>query len=246
MRNLIVGCAWLSPFVAIILWPHVPMLGLAIMASSHALLLYPTLRANVQWLGPVVTRFAAEGQQVWLTIDDGPTDDTPAILDVLAKTNANATFFLKGALAEKNPDLVRSIVAGGHTIGNHSHTHPSATFWCLPPPVIAEEIDKCNAVLGTRKYFRAPVGMKNPAVHPLLAERGMRLIGWTVRGFDTIVGDPHRIAARILKSVGPGAIIVMHQGRPHSVRCIERVIEDVRKAGYSFVLPADERLKANR
>ncbi|HEY8131540.1 MAG TPA: polysaccharide deacetylase family protein [Thermoanaerobaculia bacterium] len=246
MRNLIVGFAWLSPFVAIILWPHVPMLGLAIMASSHALLLYPTLRANVQWLGPVVTRFAPEGRQVWLTIDDGPTDDTPAILEVLAQSNVKATFFLKGALADKNSDLVRSIVAGGHSIGNHSHTHPSATFWCLPPPAIGEEIDKCNVVLGTQKYFRAPVGMKNPAVHPLLAERRMRLIGWTVRGFDTVVGDPRRVAARILKRVEPGAIIVMHQGRSHSVRCIERVIEDVRKAGYGFVVPADEGLKANR
>jgi peptidoglycan/xylan/chitin deacetylase (PgdA/CDA1 family) len=246
MRNLIVGFAWLSPFVAIILWPHAPILGLAIVALSHALLLYPTLRANVQWLGPVVTRFAADGRDVWLTIDDGPTDDTPAILGVLAKMNAKATFFLKGALAGKNPDLVSSIVAGGHTIGNHSHTHPSATFWCLPPPVIAQEIDNCNAVLGAQKHFRAPVGMKNPAVHPVLAKRGMRLIGWTVRGFDTVVGDPQRVAARILPHVEPGAIIVMHQGRPHSVRCIERVIEDVRKAGYAFVVPADERLKANR
>jgi len=246
MRNLIVGFAWLSPFVAIILWPHVPVLGLAIMALSHALLLYPTLRPNVQWLGPIVTRFAADGREVWLTIDDGPTDDTAAILAVLARMNTKATFFLKGALAGENPDLVRSIVAGGHTIGNHSHTHPSATFWCLPPPAIAEEIDNCNAVLGQQKHFRAPVGMNNPAVHPLLAERGMRLIGWTARGFDTVVGDADRVAARILPRVDPGAIIVMHQGRPHSVRCIERVIEDVQRAGYSFVVPADERLNANR
>ena len=246
MRNLIVGFAWLSPFVAIILWPHAPVVGLAIMALSHALLLYPTLRANVQWFGPVVTRFSANGQEVWLTIDDGPTEDTAAILDVLTKANVKATFFLKGALAAEKPDAVHSIVASGHAIGNHSHTHPSATFWCLPPPAIAEEIDRCNGVLGSQKYFRAPVGMKNPAVHPLLAERDMRLIGWTMRGFDTVIADPEHVAARIVPRVGPGAIIVMHQGRPHSVSCIQRVIEDLQKGGYAFVTPADERLKTNK
>ena len=64
-RNLIVGFAWLSPFMAIIIWPHGPFVGLAIVALSHALFLYPTLRPNVQWLGPVFTRFAAEGREVW-------------------------------------------------------------------------------------------------------------------------------------------------------------------------------------
>jgi peptidoglycan/xylan/chitin deacetylase (PgdA/CDA1 family) len=246
MRNLIVGFAWLSPFVTIILWPHTPVVGLAILALSHALLLYPTLRANVQWLGPVITRFSADGREVWLTIDDGPTDDTPAILDVLAQANAKATFFLKGALAAHNPERVRSIVEGGHAIGNHSHTHPSAIFWCLPPPAIADEIDNCNAVLGPQRFFRAPVGMKNPAVHPLLAERGMRLIGWTARGFDAVVGDPERIAGRIFPRVAPGTIIVMHQGRQHSVSSLQRVIGGLQERGYSFVLPADDRLKTNK
>src|SRR5438445_9025147 len=132
MRNLIFGFAWLSPSVAIILWPRAPLTGIAIVAASHGLLLYPTLRPNVQWFGPVITRFEASSREVWLTIDDGPTDDTPAILGLLAKTNIKATFFLKGALASLRPDLVRSILAGGHSIGNHSYTHPSATFWCLP------------------------------------------------------------------------------------------------------------------
>lgn len=246
MRNLIVGFAWLSPFVAVIVWPHVPVIGVAIVAVSHALLLYPTLRPNVQWFGPVVTRFAGEGRQVWLTIDDGPTDDTNAILDALAKADAKVTFFLKGALAREKPELVRSILERGHTIGNHSQTHPSATFWCLPPSVIASEIDRCTAVLGRRLHFRAPVGMKNPAVHPLLAERGMRLIGWSARGFDTVTSDPDRVAARILPRVQPGAIIVIHQGRPHSVACLKRVVDALRQADYAFVIPSEDRLKTNR
>ena len=269
MRNLIVGFAWLAPFAAIVIWPHSAAAAIGIVALSHALLLYPTLRPNVQWLGPVMTHFETDAREVWLTIDDGPTDDTPALLELLRRLDVKATFFLKGKLAAQRQEIVRAITDGGHTIGNHSQTHPSATFWCLPAPWIANEIDGCNAVLGrplnpslspqagrgcrdaageglSQLCFRAPVGMKNPAVHPLLAERGMILAGWTARGFDTVRAEPERVAGRIMARIEPGAIIVMHQGRPHSLACIERVIADVRRAGYAFVVPAASRLKAKR
>ncbi|HUJ12774.1 MAG TPA: polysaccharide deacetylase family protein [Thermoanaerobaculia bacterium] len=244
MRNLIVAFGWLAPFVAIVAWPWSPAAAIAVVALSHALILYPTLRPNVQWLGPVITRFETHAREVWLTIDDGPTADTPALLDLLAKTNTPATFFLKGRIAD--PVLVGAILDRGHSIGNHSFSHPSAWFWCYPSSWIAEEIDRCNGVLGARKWFRAPVGMKNPSVHPLLSARGMRLIGWTARGFDGVRADPQRVASRIVPRVRPGAIVVMHQGRPQSLACIERVIDTLRADGYSFVIPADDRLKTNR
>jgi len=76
MRNLIVGFGWLAPFAAIVLWPHSALGALSVVALSHALLLYPTLRPNVQWLGPVITRFETNAREVWLTIDDGPSHCT--------------------------------------------------------------------------------------------------------------------------------------------------------------------------
>jgi peptidoglycan/xylan/chitin deacetylase (PgdA/CDA1 family) len=246
MRNVIVGLAWLSPFVPIVLWPHTRIWGFVIMALLHALWLYPTLSANVQWFGPVITRFSADGRQVWLTIDDGPSDDTAQILELFASRSVRATFFLKGVLAEAKPNLVRSIVAAGHTIGNHSYTHPSATFWCLPAPWIEEEIDRCNSVIGHVPHFRAPVGMKNPAVHKLLASRGMRLIGWSARGFDGVKAEADRVVARIVSSVQPGAIIVMHQGLPQSAQSVERVVDELQRAGYAFVIPEESRLNTNR
>jgi peptidoglycan/xylan/chitin deacetylase (PgdA/CDA1 family) len=185
----------------------------------------------------VITRFETSAREVWLTIDDGPTDDTPALLDLLSKTNTPATFFVKGKLVGQ-----RKFVSAG----NHTWSHPSAWFWCYPSAWIAEEIDRCSAVLGNPRWFRAPVGMKNPAVHPLLAARGMRLIGWTARGFDTFRADPARVAGRIMERIAPGAILVVHQGRPHSLACIEAVIHAVRSAGYTFVIPSDDRLKTNR
>ena len=222
---------------------------MSVLALSHALVIYPTVRPNVQWLGPVVTHFATDANEAWLTIDDGPTDDTRRVLDLLDGHGVKATFFVKGLLTERHPDVVREIVARGHSVANHSHTHPSGSFWCALPGRVATELDDCNRALRSTTgqmptWFRAPVGMKNPAVHPALAKRGMRLIGWTARGFDAVVQDPEQVLARILPELRPGAIIVLHQGREHSLRVIERVVVALKERGYSFVIPQDGQLRA--
>jgi peptidoglycan-N-acetylglucosamine deacetylase len=214
MRRLILGFAAAAPLIAIALWPHW-LIGLGIVVLSHLLILYATLVPNCQWLGPVVTCFETERKEVWLTIDDGPADDTEAIAQMLERRNAKATFFEIGR--------------------NHSMTHPSATFWCLGPRRIAEEI-------GISRWFRAPVGMKNPFVHPVLEKRNMRLIGWTVRGLDAFQRDIERVVRRIMKGVRPGAIVVLHQGRPQSLQIIERVVEELQARGYELVIPDDARL----
>jgi len=238
-----------APVALVLLWPTAPLVAVAVVALSHALLLYPVLRPNVQWLGPVVTHFATTRREVWLTIDDGPTDDTPAVLDLFDRHDVKATFFVKGELAEQYLDITREILRRGHSLANHSHTHPAGSFWCSPPRRVAHEIDGCNRAIASvagapPRWFRAPVGMKNPAVHPTLARRGMRLIGWTARGFDAVRSDPREILARILPHLRPGAIIVLHQGRTHSVRVIEHVIVALKERGYSFVIPEDEQLRA--
>lgn len=227
----------------VLLWPWSPLAGIGVLSLSHALILYPTLRPNVQWLGPVITRFATDRKEVWLTIDDGPADDTLALLDLLDAHGAKATFFVKGILAEQRPDAIRAIVERGHSIANHSMKHPQATFWCALPGSIAREIDECNRVIGPQRWFRAPVGMKNPFVHPALRKRGMRLIGWTARAFDAIRDDADEILARMLPLVEPGAIVVLHQGRAHSLRVIERVLVGLRERGYACVIPGDEALR---
>jgi peptidoglycan/xylan/chitin deacetylase (PgdA/CDA1 family) len=238
-----------SPLLLLVLWPHSPLAGIGVLALSHLLVVYPTLRPNVQWLGPVITRFATERREMWLTIDDGPTEDTHAVLALFARHGVRATFFVKGALVERHPELVSAMIAGGHSVANHSQTHPSGTFWCLLPKQIASEIDRCNDALSrvagvAPRWFRAPVGMKNPAVHPILERRGMRLIGWSVRSFDGVAADPENVVARVAPHFAPGAILVMHQGREHSPRVLDRVIAEAKSQGYAFVVPADEQLQA--
>lgn len=229
------------------MWPYSPLAGIGVLALSHALVIYPTLRPNVQWLGPVITRFKTDRKEAWLTIDDGPTEDTPLVLDLFDRHDVKATFFVKGVLTEQHPDLIAEILRRGHTLANHSQTHPAGSFWCSFPGRIASEIDGCNRALqhvtGSQpRWFRAPVGMKNPAVHPALKRRGMRLIGWTARGFDAVVSDPEEVVSRIVPKLVPGAVIVLHQGRDHSLRVLERVIIGMKERGYSFVIPLDEQL----
>lgn len=230
MRRLILGFAAVAPLVAIaFFFERMWIAGVAIIVISHALILYPTLQPNAQWLGPVVTHFETDRDEVWLTIDDGPADDTPALRALLTARRVPATLFVIGK-------------HDGESLANHSATHPSATFWCLGPRRIAEEID--GGV--DSRWFRAPVGMKNPFVHPVLARRGMRLIGWSIRGFDATRSDVDAVVRRVASRVRRGAILVMHQGRPWSLRAIEAVIDELQRRGYAFVIPADDRLKSNR
>jgi peptidoglycan/xylan/chitin deacetylase (PgdA/CDA1 family) len=250
VRSAIVSGACVAPVATIALWTLSVPLALAILALSHALVLYPTLRPRCQWLGPVITRFGTARHEVWLTIDDGPDpDDTPATLELLAQYEARATFFVTGVRAARHPQLVAMIVARGHGVANHSYTHPSGSFWCLFPRHIASEVDRCNAVLerltGSRPVlFRAPVGMKNPFVHPILARRRMRLVGWSARGFDGVPHTtPEHVVARIEPRLSPGAIVLLHQGkrladgRSLGIETLRLLLHRLRAHGYSTVIP---------
>ena len=176
-----------------------------------------------------------------LTFDDGPSPSTAALLDLLDSFGAKATFFVKGALASENAELVREIVARGHSVANHSHTHPSASFWALPPERIRREIAMCNdairSITGSLpELFRAPVGMKNPFVHPALG--AMTLVGWSARAFDTTTNDPEMVLRRLRPDVRPGAILLLHQGRERSLEIITRVVDALQTEGFSFVIPS--------
>lgn len=213
---------------------------------THAALLYGTLRPNNQLFGPVQTGFSpTRGDEVWLTVDDGPDPhDTPRLLALLAAAGAQATFFVRGDRARAHPELLAAILAGGHTLGNHTDTHPQATFWCLGPRRMRREIDGCSAALqrltGTRStLFRAPVGMVNPFVHPAAAARGLRLVGWSARGFDGVSdADPAGVVRLILADLRPGGIALLHEGRPGiSVPAMGLLLAELQTRRWRAILP---------
>ncbi len=231
------------------------LLALVPLFVSHMLLLYPTLVPSCQWWGPVFTRFKTAEREVWLTIDDGPTPaHTTAMLDLLAQFDARATFFVIGAQAEKHPHLITEILTRGHAVANHTHTHPSRTLWCAGPKRVEREIALCAENLRTTPqrpadFFRAPAGLKNMFVHPVLARYGLGLIGWTVRGLDTVKRDAVHVAERIEQGAKPGAIIVLHEGHQterdpaFGPRCLELTLQRLAARGYRFVIPTPEQLR---
>jgi peptidoglycan/xylan/chitin deacetylase (PgdA/CDA1 family) len=255
-RILLLGCLLVAPLLSLALIGTNIYLALAPMFVSHLLLLYATLVPNCQWWGPVITKFDTTEREVWLTIDDGPSiAHTTKILDLLQRFDARATFFVVGAKAEEHPHLITEILARGHALANHTHTHPNRWFWCAEPRFITREIDRCAETLRTTPerpalFFRAPAGLKNPFVHPALVRRAMTLVGWTVRGLDTVRRDPTRVAARIEKGARPGAIVLLHEGKrtekdpEFNPRCIELTLQRLATRGYRFVIPRPEQLRA--
>ena len=246
-RRSILGFALVAALFFLAVIAFHPWLALGVLFLSHLLILFPTLVANCQWWGPVLTHFETPRAEVWLTIDDGPDPiHTPRMLEVLRRFEAKATFFVIGQRAAKFPAELESIRAAGHEVANHTASHPSGTFWCLTPSRIAREIDQCGV---STSYFRAPVGLKNFFVHPALKRRGMELVGWTVRGLDTVSRDADAVAARILREVKPGAIILLHEGRRTTTdpdfhpRCLERTLAALTKANYRCILPRPELLR---
>ncbi|MGI8820885.1 MAG: polysaccharide deacetylase family protein [Chthoniobacterales bacterium] len=255
MRFLLLGFALVAPCISLALLGSPICLVLAPIFASHLLWLYATLVPKSQWWGPVVTSFATSEQEVWLTLDDGPSPaHTLQLLDLLERFDARATFFVIGRQAEKHPHLITEILARGHQLANHTSTHPVASFWCAGPRMVAREIDQGAAPLRATperpvRYFRAPAGLKSPFLHPALERRGLRLIGWTVRGLDTALSDAVRVAARIEQQARPGAIILLHEARrvenapTFSPRCLELTLQRLTERGYRFVIPQPEQLR---
>ena len=125
-RRALLGFAFLAPCLAFYLARTNLLVALAPIFLSHLLLLYATLRPNCQWWGPVMRSFKTSEPEVWLTIDDGPSPaHTVAMLDLLDRFQARATFFVIGTRAEKYPHLLTEILSRGHEIANHTYTHPS-------------------------------------------------------------------------------------------------------------------------
>lgn len=241
-RRLILGFALFAALFFLATVAFHPLLALGVLFLSHLLILYPTLVANCQWWGPVITDFETKRREVWLTIDDGPDPlHTPRMLEILQRYGARATFFVIGERAAEFPAEMEAIRAAGHEVANHTASHPSGTFWCFPPSRIAAEIDQCDVAA---RYFRAPAGLKNFFVHPALERRGMQLVGWTVRGLDTVRKDPEAVAARILRAVKPGAIVLLHEGHRTDSEpdfhplCLELTLAALTKANYRCVLPS--------
>jgi peptidoglycan/xylan/chitin deacetylase (PgdA/CDA1 family) len=228
--------------VALLWWQLGWTWGVPLLLASHALFVVPVFLPNSRFYAPVLSR--VPGAEVWLTIDDGPSDETPALLDLLDRHAAKATFFMVGERAAARPELVREVLRRGHELGNHSHSHPQARFWALGPAQMAREIGQCQraltAIAGTPpRWYRSVVGMTNPFVAAALKRHGLTRVGWSARGFDGVGCTPEGVMARIAPDLQPGAIVLLHEGAGHgqNLAIIEAVLEQLQARGLRARLP---------
>jgi peptidoglycan/xylan/chitin deacetylase (PgdA/CDA1 family) len=228
-----------------------PAAALVFWFLPDALLAYHVFVPSATGVVRLSRRFTTGRREVWLTIDDGPDpQDTPRILALLAAHQAHATFFVIGEKAGRHPDLIRTIVAGGHEVAHHTHTHPLALFWCASPARVARELDAALEILsaaGVRpNRFRPPAGIKNLWLASALRARGLTGIGWSARGLERWRGDAATVATRVLRGLAPGAILLLHEGPavPPAIRveAIRVTLERLDELDLRCVVPAAEQL----
>ena len=246
---LIVALAGKTAAVLVVGAAPLPAFGLWFLPD--VLLAYHLFVFRARGLLHMHRRFTTPRPEVWLTIDDGPDpSDTPLLLDLLAAHGARATFFAIGENALAHPALIRAIVAAGHEVAHHTHTHPLAWFWCASPARLARELDAGLEALrgaGVRPTrFRPPAGIKNLVLARSLRARGLTCVGWSARGRESWGGTTETVAARVLRDLAPGAILLLHEGPrvPADLRiaAIRRVLEELHVRGYRCVIPANNQL----
>lgn len=199
--------------------------------------MFVTTPKFIQALFPsLVWRKETLDKEIWLTFDDGPTPEvTPWILSVLKKENVKATFFLVGQQIEEFPELVGSIIKGGHTIANHSYSHKNG--WLTNKEKYLEDIENCQALMPNNKLFRPPYGKVTKVQIAVLKEK-YKIILWDVLSYDFKQNNsPKRVQENIIQNTTAGSIIVMHNNLmsfKNLEPILEKTIQQLKAKGYNF------------
>jgi peptidoglycan/xylan/chitin deacetylase (PgdA/CDA1 family) len=208
---------------------------------------YQSMAPTGQWYGRTFTGLSRESKKLALTYDDGPNDPyTQQLLDVLARHEVKATFFLMGRYVKQRPDIVRDLVQGGHVIGNHTFTHPHLAY--KSGLQVKEELLSCrqaifDAVGEHSNLFRPPFGSRRPVTLRVVRELDLVPVMWNVTGFDWNAPSVEYIERKIARGVHGGNVILLHDGshrafgydRSRSVAVTDRVIARYKAEGYEFV-----------
>jgi peptidoglycan/xylan/chitin deacetylase (PgdA/CDA1 family) len=209
-------------------WLIGPPLTLA--AAAAAVAAYGAVHPRSELFGPIIWRTTSP-RKLAITFDDGPNPKiTPDLLDLLDRFNARATFFVIGRFASECPELLRETAKRGHSIGNHTSSHPNL-FW-RSPSRIREELRQCteaisNATGAPPIWFRPPFGMRNPWVVSEARALGLDTVfwtllpgdwrgkpsGWLINRMDAITKHAQAAASGgKISGTGHGDILCLHDG----------------------------------
>ena len=199
-------------------------------------------RAVARHYPDLLWRLPLRAKVVYFTFDDGPTlSGTSPLLDILARHEAKASFFLLGKQAEKHPGLVRALADAGHTIGNHTYSHPNA--WRISASTLFRELDRTTRVLEDLvqkpiRWMRPPYGYFTQAMRHWCQLRRQRLTMWDVGVGDYLDGATEQeVERRILNGIRPGSIIVLHDNaRANKITplAFSNVLARLRDEGWHF------------
>jgi len=230
---------------AVVFFFH-PMIAAAIAISYILLCIGASFLPQSSFYLPVISKGCTGKKFVALTFDDGPSEPTTRlILDLLDKYSVQATFFVSGVNALNHPEIIREIIARGHTIGNHSfHHNPFLMMGSYD--YLYQEISRTQDVLQkmgvNTLVFRPPVGIINPKLPLVLNKLGLFCLTFSCRAFDA--GNRHvkNLSFRILKKVKADDIILLHDVSPRRkedntllLSEIEKILQELIKKGLKVV-----------
>lgn len=208
---------------------------------------YQSMSPTGQWYGHTFTGGARATKQLAITYDDGPNDPhTFRLLEILAKHQVRATFFLIGRYVRQRPDIVRQVIASGHVVGNHTFTHPYLALKSAAD--VRKELADCrvaiqDAVGDHSNLFRPPFGSRRPAVLRIARELGLEPIMWNVTGYDWNAPPAAAIEKKVASQIHGGNVILLHDGghrqmgadRSQTVQATDRLIDRYKSEAYEFV-----------
>ena len=208
---------------------------------------YQSMSPTGQWYGRTFAGGIRGSKQIALTYDDGPNDPhTLKLLDVLAKHNVRATFFMIGRYVQQRPHIARAVAQAGHVIGNHTFTHPLLIF--KSEAETRRQLLDChqaltNAVGEQSNLFRPPFGGRRPATLSIARELVYQTVMWNVTGYDWNAPPAEVIEKKIARQIRGGDVILLHDGghrlmgtdRSQTVIATGRLIARYKDEGYEFV-----------
>lgn len=223
----------LPPQQALSTWMVVALLGW---------LIEPCLNHTNDRYGEMLWRGDPERLEIALTFDDGPDPVyTEQILDILAREQVRAAFFVVGDQVRRYPWIVARIRDEGHLVGNHTDTHQNLLL-CTPSSS-RREIDlgrqAIEEVLGEDPHwFRPPWGMRTPITMRQARQSGHQVALWTFDPRDWQQPAPDLLTRRVLENLVPGMVLLLHDAngdRTSTVVALPEIIRESRKRGYRFV-----------
>ncbi len=187
-----------------------------------------------------VRKIAGSASNVYLTFDDGPSPDlTPKVLQILKKNSIRATFFIVTEKAKKYPEIVKQILADGHSIGDHSLDHKFSRYFATHKQTrkwIETSQNELTVLCNTKPVaFRSPAGIWTPKLAKALKELSIPWIHWNIRFFDTRVALTNKLIDKKLREIVPGSIVLLHDEQ--STKRADSFL-----AGLSYLI---QRLKGN-